>query len=90
MGMPVINPSDITREEAVGNLLESIAMEESAIAHILNAESEKINKVVSNPNSTVEDLLAANKSVKRTIDAIVRMESVLQAKLSVFESMICE
>ncbi|MEG0995301.1 MAG: hypothetical protein RSC24_13035 [Clostridium sp.] len=90
MGMPIIKPSDITREQSVGDIIESIAMEESAIAHILNAESEKLNKVIADPNATPQQLMATNKSIKNTIDAIIRMESVLQSKLNLFESMICQ
>lgn len=90
MGMPVIKPSDITREQSIGDIIESIAMEESSIAHILNAESEKLNLIISQPNVTPQQLMAANKSVKNAIDSIIRMESTLQAKLSVFESIICQ
>ncbi|MEG0995298.1 MAG: hypothetical protein RSE91_04990 [Bacilli bacterium] len=90
MGMPIIKPSDITREQSVGDIIESIAMEESAIAHILNAESEKLNKVISDPSATPQQLMATNKSIKNTVDAIIRMESVLQSKLNLFESMICQ
>lgn len=90
MGMPIIKPSDITREQAVGDIIESIAMEEKSIAHILNAESEKINKVVSQANVTVQQLMAINKSVKNSIDSIIRLESTLQSKLNIFESIICQ
>lgn len=90
MGMPVIKPSNLTREESVQDLIESIAMEESSIAHILNAESEKLNSIISNPNVTPQQLISANKSVKGTVDSIIRLESILQAKLSLFESMICQ
>ena len=48
MSMPVIampcNP--ITMAQAVTDLLESIALEETALSHILNAEGEKIQKVL--------------------------------------------
>lgn len=90
MGMPVIKPGDITREESVGNIIESIAMEESAIAHIINAESEKLQKVINKPGVTAEELMVINASVKNTIDAIIRMEMGLQSKLAMFSSMICQ
>lgn len=89
MGMPIITPSNVTREQSVGDLIESIAMEESSIAHILNAESEKLNLIISQPNVTPQQLMAANKSVKATVDSIIRMEAALQAKLNLFESIIC-
>ena len=89
MGMPIIRPTPITREEAVGNLIESVAMEEAALAHILNAESEKLLAVVNNPQSTAEDLMAVNKAVKGAITAITRREVMLQGKLSMFDCIIC-
>lgn len=90
MSMPVIKPGTITREEAIGEIIESIAMEESSLSHILNAESEKIMSVVENPNVTAAQLLAVNRSVKSTINAITRLESTLQAKLDLFQPIICE
>lgn len=90
MGMPIIKPGTITREEAVGNIIESVAMEEAAFAHIINAESEKIMAVVNNSSASAADLLAVNASVKNTISAISRVEMQLQAKLSLFGSTICQ
>lgn len=90
MGMPIIKPGTITRGDAVGNIIESIAMEESAFAHILNAESEKIMAVVNNSNATAEDLLAINASVKNAISAISRLEMQLQAKLDMFGDTVCQ
>ncbi len=90
MGMPIIRPGTITREEAVGNIIESVAMEEAALAHILNAESEKLLAVVNNPQATVEDLMAINKAVKNAITAITRLEAMLQGKLGMFDCIICE
>lgn len=90
MGMPIITPGTITREEAVGDIIESVAMEESALAHVLNAESEKLMAVVDNTNATPEQLLAINRSVKSTISAISRLEMLLQAKLDLFHETICD
>lgn len=90
MSMPVIIPGTITREEAIGEIIESIAMEESSLSHILNAESEKIMAVVGDPDATFDQLMAVNRSVKSTISAISRIESMLQAKLDLFQPIICE
>lgn len=90
MGMPVIKPSDMTREESVGNIIESVAMEESSIAHVLNAESEKLQRIVDNPDATPEDLMEANRSVKNMVDTIIRLEMALQSKLNMFTRMICQ
>lgn len=90
MGMPVITPGTITREDAVGDIIESVALEESALAHILNAESEKLLAAINNPAATTDELMALNSSVKSTIGAISRLEMLLQAKLDLFSGTICQ
>lgn len=90
MSMPVIKPCTITLEESVGDIIESIAMEESSISHILNAESEKLEAIINIPNVSAEELLAANESIKNTVDIIVQLELNLQAKLSLFSDIICQ
>lgn len=84
MGMPVITASSITREQAITDLIQSVALEEAALSHILNAEGEKIQKVVALPDVTPETLLAANKSVESVVNAVSRLEIILQSKLSAF------
>ncbi|MEG1516618.1 MAG: hypothetical protein RSD95_17150, partial [Clostridia bacterium] len=86
----IIKPGTITRGEAVGNIIESVAIEEAALAHIMNAESEKIMAVVNDSGATAEDLLAINASVKKTISAISKLEMQLQSKLDMFESTVCQ
>lgn len=90
MGMPVIQPGTITREVSVGNIIESIALEERAIAHILNAESEKLQAVINMPNTTVAQLLTVNKSVKNSVDTVIRLESALLSKFNLFAGVICQ
>ncbi|MEG0370275.1 MAG: hypothetical protein RR466_07300 [Hungatella sp.] len=90
MGMPIIKPGTITRGEAVGNIIESVAIEEAALAHILNAESEKLMAVVGDNGASAEQLLAVNASVKNAINAISRLEMQLQAKLDLFGDTICQ
>lgn len=90
MGMPVIQPGTITREESVADIISSIAAEESAIAHILNAESEKLQAIIDMPGTTASELMAANKSVKNTVDTVIRLELALKAKLALFSNMICQ
>lgn len=90
MSMPVIIPGTITREDAIGDIIESIAMEESGLSHILNAESEKIMAIVNNPSVTADQLMAVNRSVKATINAITRLEATMQAKLDLFAPIVCE
>lgn len=90
MGMPVITPSTTTRVQAVTDIIESVALQETALSHILNAEGEKIQKMVALPDVTPEVLLATNKSVESMVNAVFRLEMILQAKLSTFEGCLCD
>lgn len=84
MSMPVITPGTVTRDQAISDLIESIALEETGLSHILNAEGEKIQAIVALENATPEQLLAVNTSVQNTINAISRLEMILHSKLELF------
>ena len=84
MGMPVITPGEGTREQAITDIIQSIALQETALSHILNAEGEKMQAIIAAPNVTPEQLLALNKSVEMLINSVTRLEMMLQAKLELF------
>lgn len=88
MGMPIITPGTGTRCQAITDIIESVALEQTALSHILNAEGEKIQKVVLFARSE-EELLAVNKSVQSMMNAVTRLEMVLQAKLELFQDCLC-
>jgi len=67
-------------DQQIIDVIESIALEQTALSHIINAEAEKIKKLAKIPNNTNDDLIAINKSVKETIDAISALEIVLHKK----------
>ena len=87
MSMPVITPSTVTRTQAISDMIESVALEQTGLSHILNAEGEKIQKVVA--NGTVEEILEVNQSVQSVINAVARLEMVLQSKLELFSCNVC-
>lgn len=89
MSMPVITASTTTRDQAVTDLIQSIALEETALSHILNAEGEKIQKVIAYQDVTPELLLATNKSVESMVNAVARLEMILQSKLTTFNDCLC-
>ena len=64
MSMPKIECANIDKCCAVASLVQSIALEETAISHILNAEGEKIQKVLGLHNCCTKDILEVNKSVE--------------------------
>jgi len=81
MSMPIIVAGTGTKKQAVCDLIQSIALEESGISHIINAEGEKLQKVIALEDVSVEDLLAVNASVESMIKAITDLERVLESKL---------
>lgn len=89
MGVPVITPSTTTREQAITDIIESVALEETALSHILNAEGEKLQRIFAFDNITPETVLAANHSVESTVNAIAGPESVLEMKLRLFTDCAC-
>ncbi|MEG1526451.1 MAG: choice-of-anchor A family protein [Erysipelotrichaceae bacterium] len=77
------------KEQAINDLFESIALQQTGISHILNAEGEKIQNQLSRV-STIEDLLILNASIKSMVDSLTRLELMLQAKLAMFEACSCK
>lgn len=90
MGMPVITPSTTTRNQAITDIIQSVALEETALSHILNAEGEKIQKMVAMKDVSAEVLLATNKSVESMVNAVSRLEMILHSKLALFQDCLCE
>ena len=86
MGMPVITPSDVTREQAITDLIQSVALQEAALAHMMNAEGEKMQKIIAMEDVTADELMDLNKSVTQMISAISRLEMLFTAKLELFSN----
>lgn len=84
MSMPVIQASQTSRSQAITDLIQSIALEEAAISHILNAEGEKLQRVIYLEDITPEELIEVNKSVECMVKAITQLETVLKSKLDIF------
>lgn len=82
MSMPVIIPSTTTREQAITDIVESVALEQTGLAHIINAEGEKIQGVVL--NGTIEQMMEVNASVQSMLGTISTLEVILQSKLNLF------
>jgi len=93
MSMPKISKSGVGKCDAVNDVIESVALMETALSHILNAEGEKIQKAVGTLNSgygkpqpglacSTEELVCIHESVENVIRAITILESLLQKKLN--------
>jgi len=84
MGMPVITPGTGTRNQAITDLIQSVALQETALSHMLNAEGEKMQAIIAMPDATLEDLMEMNESVKKLINAVTRLEMMFVSKLELF------
>lgn len=89
MSMPIITSGTGTRCQAITDIITSVALEQTALSHILNAEGEKIQKIIGTAE-TAEEMLIVNESVKDMIASIARLEMILQSKLSLFEDCLCD
>lgn len=89
MGMPVITPSHTTRCQAITDVIESVALQETALSHILNAEGEKLQRAIGMANVTPVQLLQFNRSVEQTIRSVAQLEVILQSKLRLFSNCLC-
>lgn len=88
MSMPSIPEDiDITRKIAINTVIVSIAMEELSLAHILNAEGEKLQYVLGTLGTrdpgeiTVCDVMEVNKSIRKTLRDVIKAEMLLDLKL---------
>ncbi|MDX7894133.1 collagen-like protein [Bacillus velezensis] len=86
--MPNITPVvTLSRDDTINLLLSSIAMEELGMAHILNAEGEKIQYALgtipglTGSPSSLADILNLNESVRDTLDSLMKQELLLGSKL---------
>lgn len=70
------------------DLIESIALVEAAISHILNAEGEKLQKVLAITDD-FDKIMCVNKEINETIINVTSLEHVLYSKLMA-ASKICD
>lgn len=81
MSMPEIKCEHVDKCCAASSVLQSIALQEAGLAHIINAEGEKIQKVVAMCDADVDDLICINESVESLIERVTSLELVLKNKL---------
>ena len=81
MSMPEIVPSTTSPCQAITDLIESIALQEAGLAHIINAEGEKIQAALETEDVTIADLIAINQSVADTLTKVIKLEMLLEFKL---------
>lgn len=76
----LVESTQPTRTQAITDLIESVALVQTALSHILNSEGEKIQKAVA-LNLTIAETLAVNTSVQSMVETITILETVLKEKV---------
>ncbi|MEG1755234.1 MAG: hypothetical protein RR224_02040 [Clostridia bacterium] len=75
-------------KQQITDLIESVALQETALGAIANAEGAKIQRMVSMPGVTPQQLLCLNKSVTDMTNAMSMLESILMMKLNTVDCQI--
>ncbi|OEH93751.1 hypothetical protein [Bacillus solimangrovi] len=89
MGMPNFPAEfnslpDFEKNNVLLYLLASVGSEELALAHIMNAEGEKIQAAVAafeDDCLTIDDLLSVNDNVNDVLKTVIKKEMLLQFKV---------
>lgn len=68
-------------KDSCADVLESIALMEASLAHILNAEGEKLQKVLCLTDD-IDKILCINREINKTLINATHLEHTLYAKLS--------
>ena len=90
MSMPSFpkNGANMTREQALTMVIASIAMEESALSRIIDAEGDKLRYILDRCQEAggceeaPKEILEANESVTRLLDAVAQNQAILRNKLA--------
>lgn len=87
MSIPFIIPGFGSRERAITDMIESTALQKTALAHIMNAEGEKIQATLLTQGFNTAEVLEVNDSVIGMLYNITRLELILEAKLSILSDL---
>lgn len=85
--IPNLNPQiSINRNDAVNMILSSIGMEEMSLAHIVNAEAEKIQFALgtletADGAASLSDIMAVNSSAKRMLRDVIKNQMLISMKM---------
>ena len=86
--IPNLNPQiNVNRDDAVNIILSSIGMEELSLAHILNAEAEKIQfalgtlETAGGQASSMTDILETNKLASKMVRNVIKNQMLLSMKM---------
>ncbi len=85
--IPDINSTvNIDRNDSINIILSSIGMEELSLAHIVNAEAEKIQFALgtletSEGAASLEDIMKVNSSAKKMLRDVIKNQMLIGMKM---------
>lgn len=86
--IPDLDPAiNINRDDAINIILASIGMEELSLAHILNAEAEKIQfalgtlSTAGGQAATMEQIMETNRSANKMVRDVIKNQMLLAMKM---------
>ena len=82
------NKPDVPCGDPCADIIESVALMEASLAHILNAEGEKLQKVLATTDD-IDKILCVNKEVNKVVINATHLEHVLHAKLQSIDELCC-
>ena len=90
MSMPSFpkDGANMSREQALTMVVASIAMEENALGRVIDAEGDKLRYILdrcreeSGCEETPKEILEANESVTRLLEAVAQNQTILRNKLA--------
>lgn len=88
--IPNISPEiSLCRNDIINMLMASIALEEIGLSNIIEAEGNKIQKVIDKNqcNCCIDELLEINSSVENVLDKIYKIENLLFEKLKTIKEL---
>lgn len=85
--IPNLNPTiSVGRDDALNIILSSIGMEELGLAHIVNAEAEKIQFALgtletADGAATMEQIMEVNSSAKKMLRDVIKNQMLIGMKM---------
>ena len=79
-------PEQSNHNQAINNLIASIALQESFFSDIIYTKSQHLNQIVNSQGITPEELYNVKLCLTEISQAINGLERILQAKIEFFES----
>jgi len=81
------NDTSLTREDAINQVIASIASEELSLSCLINAEGEKLQSILgtlpgaTGASATIEEVLEANRSISQVLASVAENQTTLSNKL---------